>query len=578
MPGIYGSMKAPMFINDVVLGKGSVDFIHLGDSNTGFMDGGEVVAGYVDGFAYGMELQRPNSMFATPLYHMNAAGGSAFGYKTVQGMITDLNGANVANSGALNQGFSGTPANYPYEINQARLAFGSGLKIWGNVNVTGVECLWRDSALTADSQRWANFSAGIYIDSDCPIGLSNELKLRIVGAKMPTATSTLKITAKDNGAPDTVYLNSVAMSFQGTASEDPIVHRSLTIPAASRSVNLAVYTAGGGVGVTNGWGNPIALGLMSISTAKKGWASNCLSSYGGGTLNDILGDVVSAPTNFLVTYFKEIILRQTLSSGLPYARAIVTINAGQNGNEFNANNYWSKISGPGIAKIKACWILAGGRAEDLAFIFMTSHQIQSTDGDRDALRSDSDWAATAAASYANVTSVNLASIVSWAEMTANSNQAFNAGVLGDPHLSEFGFNLIGQKVISALRNEYLVASSVNTVNPTTTYASYAPDFRGETQQLYVTAVLAASGTVTLPKIESFPASFLVTCQADTAGNSRHGIITAHSASLVTAFGTNVSTSAAAQTIVPTISSGTITLTASSTFGGGTNPVYVTRIG
>jgi len=47
---------------------------------------------------------------------------------------------------------------------------------------------------------------------------------------------------------------------------------------------------------------------------------------------------------------------------------------------------------------------------------------------------------------------------------------------------------------------------------------------------------------------------------------------------VTAFGTNVSTSAAAQTIVPTISSGTITLTANSTFGGGTNPVYVTRIG
>lgn len=122
-----------------------------------------------------------------------------------------------------------------------------------------------------------------------------------------------------------------------------------------------------------------------------------------------------------------------------------------------------------------------------------------------------------------------------------------------------------------------MANTINTINPTSTVTAFAPNFRGEAENLYVTAAIGASNALALPRIETFPASFLVTQIGDTAANSRNGIITAHSAAIVTAFGTNVSVTAAAQTIVPTISSGVITLTTNATMGGGAQVINVTRL-
>jgi hypothetical protein len=122
--------------------------------------------------------------------------------------------------------------------------------------------------------------------------------------------------------------------------------------------------------------------------------------------------------------------------------------------------------------------------------------------------------------------------------------------------------------------------TINNVNPTSTSAAFTPNFRGESYNVYATAAIGASNALALPVIETFPASFLVTQLADTAANSRHGIITAHSASVVTAFGTNISSTAAAQTAVPTISSGIITLTTNATYANaaaGAQPFFVTRI-
>ena len=124
-----------------------------------------------------------------------------------------------------------------------------------------------------------------------------------------------------------------------------------------------------------------------------------------------------------------------------------------------------------------------------------------------------------------------------------------------------------------------MANSSTTLNPTTTYAAYAPDFRGESKNLWQTAALGTGAAVTLPKIEAFPAAFLISQPADTAANSRQGVIVAHTASLITANGANVSLTAAAQTIVPSISAGVITLTSNATYGNAatTAPVSVIRL-
>lgn len=575
MPGIYGSKKAALFVSEAIEGKSSVDFVHLGDSNTAFSDGGEADAGYADGFGHGMELARANSMYATPLYLFGPSGGPSVGVGCSQPGLSNLNGDNFTNSGALSF-TAGTYTNDPAMIITGLTAFTSNLRPHGET----ARVVWRDSNATASNQRWASFGAGIYFDANCPIQITRELYYRVVGASSSLSTADMRITVRDNGAPNTIYLFSQAISFQRSGSDGPIVHRSQTIAEnPARTVSLAVSTAGGGVGETAGLGNPVALGWHSVSTAKKGWASSCLSQFGGSTLRPVMDDVVNASNEFLNTYFREIILRQKACSGLQYARCIVTINCGQNLGDSSPLNSWDTNSGPALWRIRDSWVAAGGNPEDLAFILMTSHQVNATDSDRNKLRDNAILFASNQTNL-NVTAVNLPEIVSWAQMTASSNAAFNNSSQGDAHLSEFGYRLVGRSVILELRNTHIMANTIASINPLSTTAAFAPDFRGESHNAYVTPTLAASGTVVLPKIESFPASFVVAQLADTAGNSRNGIITAHSAAVVTAFGTNVSTSAAAQTIVPSISSGVVTLLANSTFANaaaGAQPVWVNRI-
>jgi hypothetical protein len=125
-------------------------------------------------------------------------------------------------------------------------------------------------------------------------------------------------------------------------------------------------------------------------------------------------------------------------------------------------------------------------------------------------------------------------------------------------------------------------STNQTINPLSTVAAYAPDFRGEATNLWQTATLAASAAVTLPAIETFPAVFAVSSQGNAVATCRGGLIIAHSASIVSVTGaTNMNQGSPSGTddIGVTISSGVITLTAQATFTnpGTVQPVYVKRI-
>jgi len=128
-----------------------------------------------------------------------------------------------------------------------------------------------------------------------------------------------------------------------------------------------------------------------------------------------------------------------------------------------------------------------------------------------------------------------------------------------------------------------MANSTNqTVNPLSTVAAYAPDFRGEATNLWQTAALAAGAAVTLPQIESFPAVFAVASQGGSVATCRGGLIIAHSASVVSVSGTtnmNQGSPSGTDDIGVTISGGVITLTAQGTFTnpGTVQPVYVKRI-
>lgn len=121
-------------------------------------------------------------------------------------------------------------------------------------------------------------------------------------------------------------------------------------------------------------------------------------------------------------------------------------------------------------------------------------------------------------------------------------------------------------------------SSISTVNPTSTYAAYAPGFRGFPSEQYVTAGLVPGGTVVLPKVDSYPCTFSVVCQGAIAGECRNGTMTIHTATLCSVTGLNMVVAApSANQLQVTAAAGVITLTANATHTGGSLPVYVNRI-
>ena len=581
--GIYGSNKAAQFVQDVISGKASVDFVHIGDSNTGFSTAGEIFAGYVDGFSVGMEALSPGKMFASPLYSLGAEYGPSYGY-TVNHWGGAVTGAgNNASSRAASFAAIGAGSNVSAVVGRMQSPLHT------NGQAQGMSASWISEPMSEEyaGQKWANFPLGIYIEASSKLDTSRALTYRIVHAKVtnPIADPVSGMTVRIDAA---AGVSTGTISFAGTNGE--VGHSSYTSPSLAGRANQAttVFTAGGGVGSSNGMNYPFALCWNSVHSNRKGWASNVLSHHGGGNLSAIVTNVVNTNDGFFETYFREIILRQSEAGSFPasQARTIVVVNSGQNGGDgtpVNNNNNWLVHGSPMCVKLQAAWAAAGGLPENIAFLFITSHQYVPNDTDRLVTRQRAILAAKTWVGV-NVTAANLPEMVSQDTMvsgnffddaTANvGNNSFNA------HLSEAGYTHLSSSVLQSLIGSNTMATNVTT-NPTSTTPAFAPGFRGEAQQ-YVTPTISNGATIALPKVETFPAIFAVACPGAAAASCRHGVVTAQAAGIVTVHnGLNMVAGATSDVddIGVTIASGVITFTVhGSTTAGSLNPITVVRLG
>lgn len=579
--GIYGSNKAAQFVQDVISGKASVDFVHIGDSNTGFASSGETFAGYVDGFAVAMEALSPGKMFASPLYSLGAESGPNYGH-TVSHW-----GGSFVGQGANAQSRASSLAATGYGSNVAAVVGRMQSPLHVNGQSLGMSSMWISDAMSEEYtiHKWAEFGLGMYTTASCALDTSRALTYRIVHAKVtnPVADPVSGMVVHLSAAAGT---ETGSISFAGPNGE--VGHSSHTFPAVAGRANQATtfYTAGGGVGISNGMSYPFALCWNSVHSNRKGWASNVLSHHGGGNLSAIVTNVVTTNGGFFETYFREIIERQSQAGSFParQARTVIVVNSGQNGGDgtpVNDNNNWLVHGSPMCVKLQAGWAAAGGLPENLAFLFLTSHQYVPNDTDRLVTRQRAILAAKTWVGV-NVTAANLPEMVSEATMVSGDffddvtpnigNNSFNA------HLSEAGYTHLSSSVLKSLIGSNTMATNVTT-NPTTTVPAFAPGFRGESQQ-YVTPTIAAATAVALPKIETFPAIFAVACPGTAASNCRYGIMTAHSATLVTVSGgVNFVVGAAsdADDLGVAISAGVITFTPHSNLTG-LSPITVVRLG
>ena len=306
------------------------------------------------------------------------------------------------------------------------------------------------------------------------------------------------------------------------------------------------------------------------------YALNCLSYASGDTIAQI-GNSCTTAKSALKIYLKEMYDRQVACGGP--GRVIVFLNGGINDwNGFNAISPQSHVTNTlnFVANCRTAWAEQNLPSNLLSFMIMPSHMHASTDalGDfrkymKDHVRSSPD-----------ICVIDLVEL-GFTYTILTTEGLYDAG--GNFHLTEEGYRRGAATIVTELlaySETPIMANTVASLNPLSTVAAFAPDFRGEAKNAWQTPVLAADAAVTLPKIESYPAVFSITSEASTAADSRAGIVCALSASkLVILAGTKVASAAAANTIVPTISSGVITLTANATFTnpGTTQPVNVVRL-
>lgn len=115
------------------------------------------------------------------------------------------------------------------------------------------------------------------------------------------------------------------------------------------------------------------------------------------------------------------------------------------------------------------------------------------------------------------------------------------------------------------------------INPTSTVETFGPATRDYADaNTYVFKALAGSGVCTLPKIENYPAAFVVSSTGASAQPVGVIHVTAAGTLVLSGASANLATVAGANVLVPAVSSGVLTLTANATWTA--RDIAVTRVG
>ena len=579
MPGIYGSKTAPGWIRQAVNGKAWVDIAFFGDSNTGYNN-----YGWTNGFGYELYQQRRIKAYASNVFPGAATTASSHSSNYGDGTNTSLGlDCYVARTTGQSGGI------YSWIL----LGSSSG-PAWANT-------LWKSGSGLRPA---SGFNDWAYVSSTAIDQRTNAFAINLVGANNAFDSTSafihrvgyltfasggggfrLSCTKTDHSQANIVSTSSRVNCQTGT---DGYAVATATVAAdATRTstnmyfkkfgfnefVNEDTYEVVGGVGFL----------FESIAVPNRpSYAINCISYASGDTIK-MIADSCTTAISALKIYLKEMHDRQVACGGK--GRVVIFLNGGINDwNGFNSISPQAHIQNTleFIANCKAAWAAQGLDAGKLAFMIMPSHATASTDVLGDFRKYFTDYVRNSP----DTTVIDLVRMGATYSFLV-SEGLYDGGATTTPgtfHLSPEGYKRASGAIIQELLSyseSPIMANTVASLNPLSTVAAYAPDFRGEAKNAWQTPVLAVNSSVTLPKIESYPATFLITSEANTAANSRAGIICAVTASkLVVLAGSKVSTTAAANTIEPTISAGVITLTSNaSTFDnpGSTQPVNVVRL-
>lgn len=383
--GVVGSKSTANLIKDGIDGTSRLDFVWIGDSNTGF-NGFGFSGGFVNG-----AIANGGQMYATNIYlpyisygelgaatkvrqfsQLSGATGIVSGIGGSSGASAALKGTFSRGSGGITtQGDTNTAPDFA-DAPTSRDGNNSGIEYW--------MYLRRDESSTV--------SGNTYTDP-CPIGVNGALRARVtVNMRGGAGAMTLRLrnTAGGSVSATTRTLGASPNPDQWQAFEASF-NASTLYNTTSGSQFIRVALDGAGDGANSRIIGPASVGLASVYAPNVvGIASNVLEYRGSATLSQISTDIEQAKTGFVKTYLQEVLNRQVAAGGS--GRVVICIQGGINFGDWFPTNYSTAINAVNniITQIKDVWSSIGGEASNIGFLFFVTHVQDSGDAQLTGLR------------------------------------------------------------------------------------------------------------------------------------------------------------------------------------------------
>lgn len=408
--GVYGSYRAVNFIRQMT--SSGVDIAMIGDSNTGY--NAPTDGGYVWGLSYGLDVARPSTCYATPIYNLMIQGNSA-GYKS------SLQGAALPVGGYVSGKASGPAA--------ITSLFDRGTGTWSESGGAS-SGTYLDYPYLASGNQTENVNRGMKIDADHPLGVSNELRYRVLRGQFSGGGSH-RYRIRLGDAPYTALATSSAISANGATA---LIADETSVAAATRTTSIeSFWSVQSAASVFNT--GPVAPLLQSMYTPRRGWAVDAMYFFGGATLTNISTDVNAATTGTLQTMLAEYYNRQVAAGGA--GRLIVWLQGGVNEADWTAKpGAWLTQWGSIMDTVRTAWLTANLPADNLSFVAMCTHDVTGYD-----FTTRRAQLIQFANTQSDLTVVHIPEIIPF-----SSYSAFASGA----HLSKAGYETVGSAIINRL--------------------------------------------------------------------------------------------------------------------------------
>jgi hypothetical protein len=410
--GVFGSTRASKFVQDLANGIDSIDFLVVGDSNTGSAVAG--MWGYHNGLSEALNNKGWQCYGTSVFPIVTEVGGTGIQSSTANGwrcgasLIKPWNG--VASSG------QGSEPLRSGNSTQAQTDAPDYYNMWspaGYIDMTAVNPVFvrygssGTGSLGPNIDSWAFLSAnsasyfnsyGMGILENHPLAVpGTPLYYRIKYGKFLTANNTTVSPSQNGGFCPVVFKTSGNINSGGTELTSRSIVSSLAANAGEvgkEFINESTFTTATQTGYRAGWAyvgsgtnktcGPIALHSQSIYAKRKGWAVTSLTYLGGYNSESIAGVLAGVKNTSLKALLREIRERQRDATGS--GRVIIVAQSGVNsypaspGPNYETPDRWTTAYTSIWDTIRNTWTELGYPENDIAIVAWVSHPISSADG------------------------------------------------------------------------------------------------------------------------------------------------------------------------------------------------------